>query len=475
MGVVPCGELSRGECRRSTREPLDDRQAHARRKGDPRVAECAGGEVQNVTLATKPTGGDRQEGGADRLVEHRANEVRRRCFDDERLVEPSVLKHHVDRLAARDAVSLAPGLRANPSSNTGARGGRDTRQCRGQRSSSSGRGQPKWPLASPIEKKTPSFPRSTRAPMAQSPLSMRSASLTTWKMARHAEGNHHRPVGAATDLFPLAAGGPQLASRPVETYTESMSQRISSGSVFEERIGYSRAVVSGDLVFVSGTTGFDYTTMTLPEGVVQQCEQALANIERALAEAGVTLRAVVSARYILPDRADFEACWPALRRAFGVAPPAATMIVAGLLDPRMRIEIEVTARRDAPVQGIDHVQLAAPPLSEVEGRRFFGELLGLQELPKPAALAVRGGLWFQCGAQQIHIGIETDFRPAKKAHPALRLADEASLEALKMRLHAAGVATRDDKEIDEVERFFAEDPWGNRLEFVALRTSRKEA
>lgn len=254
-----------------------------------------------------------------------------------------------------------------------------------------------------------------------------------------------------------------------------MSQRISSGSVFEERIGYSRAVVSGDLVFVSGTTGFDYTTMTLPEGVVEQCEHALANIERALAEAGVTLRAVVRVRYILPDRADFEACWPALRRAFGAAPPAATMIVAGLLDPRMRIEIEVTARRDAEVQGIDHVQLAAPPRSEVEGRRFFGELLGLQELPKPAPLAVRGGLWFQCGAQQIHIGIETDFRPAKKAHPALWLADEASLEALKMRLHAAGVATRDDKEIDEVVRFFAEDPWGNRLEFVASRTSGKEA
>jgi enamine deaminase RidA (YjgF/YER057c/UK114 family)/catechol 2,3-dioxygenase-like lactoylglutathione lyase family enzyme len=274
---------------------------------------------------------------------------------------------------------------------------------------------------------------------------------------------------ARSDCPRRLAGGPELDSRAVETYDESMSQRISSGSVFEERIGYSRAVVSGDLVFVSGTTGFDYTTMTLPEGVVEQCEQALANIERALKEAGATFSKVVRVRYILPDRSDFEACWPILRRAFGAAPPAATMIVAGLLDPRMRIEIEVTARRDVPVRGIDHVQLAAPPGCEVAGRRFFGELLGLQELSKPAALAVRGGLWFQCGAQQVHIGIEQDFRAAKKAHPALRLTDQASLEALKARLRAAGIATRDDNEIEDVARFFAEDPWGNRLEFVAAR------
>ncbi len=122
--------------------------------------------------------------------------------------------------------------------------------------------------------------------------------------------------------------------------------------------------------------------------------------------------------------------------------------------------------------GIDHVQLAAPPGCEADARRFFGELLGLQELPKPAALAVRGGLWFQCGAQQIHIGIEKDFRSAKKAHPALRLRDEASIDELKARLDAAGVATRDDHEIEESARFYAEDPWGNRLEFVAARAKR---
>jgi enamine deaminase RidA (YjgF/YER057c/UK114 family) len=124
-------------------------------------------------------------------------------------------------------------------------------------------------------------------------------------------------------------------------------RHVSSGSVFEEQIGYSRAVVSGDFVFVSGTTGFDYAKMELPEGVVAQCEQALANIERALDEAGASMGDVTRVRYVLPDRADFEPCWPALRRAFGVARPAATMLVAGLLDPRMRIEIEVTARRCA--------------------------------------------------------------------------------------------------------------------------------
>jgi enamine deaminase RidA (YjgF/YER057c/UK114 family) len=120
-------------------------------------------------------------------------------------------------------------------------------------------------------------------------------------------------------------------------------RRISSGSTFEERIGYSRAVVAGDWVFVSGTTGFDYRTMTIAADVVQQAEQCLANIEAALAKAGAGLADVVRVTYILPDPADFEPCWPVLRRRFGDARPAATMISAGLVDPRIRIEIEVTA------------------------------------------------------------------------------------------------------------------------------------
>lgn len=120
---------------------------------------------------------------------------------------------------------------------------------------------------------------------------------------------------------------------------------ISSGSTFEDRIGYSRAVVDGDWVFVSGTTGYDYATMTLASGVEAQCRQALANVERALAAAGSSLADVVRVTYILPDAGEFQACWPALRAAFGAIRPAATMFAAGLADPAMRIEIEVTARR----------------------------------------------------------------------------------------------------------------------------------
>jgi enamine deaminase RidA (YjgF/YER057c/UK114 family) len=119
---------------------------------------------------------------------------------------------------------------------------------------------------------------------------------------------------------------------------------ISSGSVFEADIGYSRAVVDGDWVFVSGTTGFDYADMAISEDVALQTEQALANIGIALAEAGAAFTDVVRVRYILPDAADFPACWPVLRAVFGDIRPAATMFQAGLADPRMKIEIEVTAR-----------------------------------------------------------------------------------------------------------------------------------
>ena len=120
---------------------------------------------------------------------------------------------------------------------------------------------------------------------------------------------------------------------------------ISSGSSFEREIGYSRAVVDGDWIFVSGTTGFDYVTMTLPDGLLEQAEQCFRNIEAALAQAGATLADVVRVHYILPNAAEFAECWPVLRRYFGEIRPAATMYSAALADPRMRIEIEVTARR----------------------------------------------------------------------------------------------------------------------------------
>jgi enamine deaminase RidA (YjgF/YER057c/UK114 family) len=124
-------------------------------------------------------------------------------------------------------------------------------------------------------------------------------------------------------------------------------QRISSGSTFEEQIGYSRAVVAGDWVFVSGTTGFDYATMTIAEDVVAQAEQCLKNIASALAQAGAAMDDVVRVTYVLPDGGDFEACWPVLRKYFGNVRPAAMMISAGLADPRMKIEIEVTALRQS--------------------------------------------------------------------------------------------------------------------------------
>lgn len=118
---------------------------------------------------------------------------------------------------------------------------------------------------------------------------------------------------------------------------------ISSGSTFEEQIGYSRAVVEGNWVFVSGTTGYDYSKMTISEDAVEQAEQCLKNIEYALNKAGAALKDIVRVRYILPVASDFELCWPVLRKYFGNIRPAATMMAAGLADSRMKIEIEVTA------------------------------------------------------------------------------------------------------------------------------------
>ncbi len=124
-------------------------------------------------------------------------------------------------------------------------------------------------------------------------------------------------------------------------------QLISSGSTFEQEIGYSRAVVDGDWIFVSGTTGFDYATMTISDSVIEQTEQCFRNIQSALEQAGASLRDVVRVTYVLPKAEDFPPCWPVLRKYFGDVRPAAMMIAAGLADPRMRIEIEVTARRNS--------------------------------------------------------------------------------------------------------------------------------
>ena len=122
---------------------------------------------------------------------------------------------------------------------------------------------------------------------------------------------------------------------------------ISSGSSFEDQIAYSRAVVHGDWIFVSGTTGFDYSDMTISDRLEVQTEQCLKNILSALQQAGSTLKDVVRVTYVLPKAEEFPECWPVLRKYFGEVRPAAMMISAGLADPRMRIEIEVTALKQS--------------------------------------------------------------------------------------------------------------------------------
>jgi enamine deaminase RidA (YjgF/YER057c/UK114 family) len=121
---------------------------------------------------------------------------------------------------------------------------------------------------------------------------------------------------------------------------------ISSGSKFEKAIGYSRAVVAGPWVFMSGTTGYNYATMTISEDIIEQTEQCILNIQAALKEAGATLADVVRVHYILPDAGEFESIWPVLSKYFGEIRPAVTMIAAGLTDSKMKIEIEVTALKD---------------------------------------------------------------------------------------------------------------------------------
>jgi len=119
---------------------------------------------------------------------------------------------------------------------------------------------------------------------------------------------------------------------------------ISSGSEFESKVGYSRAVLEGDFVFVSGTTGYDYPTMTISDDVVQQAEQCFVNIRQALDQAGGTMDDIVRVTYILPDRDDFESCWPVLEKWLGKIRPAATMFEARLINDDVRIEIQVTAK-----------------------------------------------------------------------------------------------------------------------------------
>jgi catechol 2,3-dioxygenase-like lactoylglutathione lyase family enzyme len=119
------------------------------------------------------------------------------------------------------------------------------------------------------------------------------------------------------------------------------------------------------------------------------------------------------------------------------------------------------------VDGLDHVQVVAPPGCEREARRFYGTLLGLRELEKPAALRASDGVWFAAGSQELHVGVAEDFTPARKAHPALRVASDEALDALAGALTGAGAAVEWDDRIEGRRRFFTADPWGNRLELLA--------
>lgn len=121
------------------------------------------------------------------------------------------------------------------------------------------------------------------------------------------------------------------------------------------------------------------------------------------------------------------------------------------------------------VAGIDHVQLAAPAGCEAAARRYFAGLLGLEEIEKPEPLRARGGAWFQLGEQQLHIGIDEDFEPARKAHPALRMTDRSSLDTMAESLGAAGFPVVWDDALADAHRFYSEDPWGNRIELIASR------
>jgi catechol 2,3-dioxygenase-like lactoylglutathione lyase family enzyme len=122
---------------------------------------------------------------------------------------------------------------------------------------------------------------------------------------------------------------------------------------------------------------------------------------------------------------------------------------------------------DSTVIGIDHVQVAAPPGCEQEARAFYGDLLGLPEIAKPAALSARGGAWFSAGGQQLHVGVDPSFSPARKAHAALRIATRAGLEELAARLAKTGRPVTWDRDLPGVARFYVDDPWGNRLELLA--------
>jgi len=124
------------------------------------------------------------------------------------------------------------------------------------------------------------------------------------------------------------------------------------------------------------------------------------------------------------------------------------------------------------VKALDHIQLAMPPGREAEARAFYADLLGIPEVPKPPHLARRGGCWFERGALRVHLGVETEFRPARKAHPAFLVDDLATLT---MALEAAGFLVRTDEPLEGYERSYVNDPFGNRIELMQPVIAGREA
>ena len=134
------------------------------------------------------------------------------------------------------------------------------------------------------------------------------------------------------------------------------------------------------------------------------------------------------------------------------------------MTPRRDSSAHATRTSNTPFVSIDHVQLAMPSGEEERAREFYSGLLGMKEIPKPSELARRGGCWFESGAVEIHLGVEADFRPAKKAHPALRCADYG---AMLINLRTAGISLEEPNDIPDVRRCHIYDPFGNRIELVS--------
>jgi enamine deaminase RidA (YjgF/YER057c/UK114 family)/catechol 2,3-dioxygenase-like lactoylglutathione lyase family enzyme len=271
------------------------------------------------------------------------------------------------------------------------------------------------------------------------------------------------------------------SARPPGIEDRMTRQRISSGSRFEDEIGYSRGVVvDGEWVFLSGTTGYDYAAMTIAPDVVEQCEQTFRNIEAALAKADARIDDIVEAWFIVPNPADWQPCWPVLKKWLGVAKPTSTLFHAQLYTPEMRIEIKVTARRGlsaAPagaavtVERIDHLVLTCADLEATAA--WYARVLGMARVTfgDPPRVALR------FGDQKINLHqAGREFSPrARIALPGsadLCLITRTPPDALAAHLAACGVAVElgpvpKDGALGPLASIYVRDPDGNLVEIAS--------